>query len=154
LFSGKEWHMALNVPEMEITLEIHFNNQTIRHVSLSLEKLPERLPPVEKGSIQGYRSRLSENGRDDVHYRYVNDVQILRRCLLEKLQQIIDRADHEQSQIVVTKDPEGLLVLQNCYCEHCGRLFLQHYGPIAGIIKKCSSCGRLTACRHQKVKLR
>jgi hypothetical protein len=29
-------------------------------------------------------------------------------------------------------------------------LFLQHYGPIAGVVKKCRSCGRLTTCCHRK----
>lgn len=142
--------VATNPLEMEISFEVRSQNRAIRRVSLVLERLADEFPQDTERHIQKYRSSLSENEQRAVRVWYVNDVQVLRRYLLDTLQAIVDSTNHQECEIVVTKDPQRLLALKNCYCEHCGRLFLQHYGPIAGIVKKCRSCGKLTTCCHQK----
>jgi hypothetical protein len=142
--------MTINAPEMEISFEVRSQNQIIQRVSLILERLAYEFPQDTERHIQKYRSYLSESEQQAVHDWYVNDIQILRGYLLGTLQAIIDKTNHQECEIIVTKDPQRLFALQNCYCEHCGRLFLQHYGPIAGVVKKCRSCGKLTPCCHRK----
>jgi hypothetical protein len=140
----------MNTLEVEISFEVHSQNEIIKRVSLVLERLTDEFPRDIERHIQKYRSHLSENEQRVTRDWYVSDVQILRRYLLDTLQAIVDKTNHEECEIIITKDPQKLFVLQNCYCEHCGRLFLQHYGPISGVIKKCRSCGRLTTCCHHK----
>jgi len=142
--------MAANASEIEISFEIRSHNQVVRKVSLVIQKLPDDSSQDTHRAIKKYRSDLVDDSERSVQDWYVNDVQVLYAFLLSQLQKIIDHTNHHESQIIITKDPARLLALQNCYCQHCGRLFLQHYGPIAGVIKKCSSCRKYTSCSHQK----
>lgn len=124
-----------------------------RHIVAWIDRLSGDLRDDPGRGLETFRLSIEENGklvreREEVlpALRYLK-YELARQ--LHRILNAVDYPDPEEAKVAdvveIIEDTHGLIELQACHCQHCGSVFLEHFGYLGAVVKKCK-CGRYTVC--------
>jgi hypothetical protein len=120
-----------------------------RHIAARIQRLPDSHPDDARRGLETFRLSIQDDAKGDKPDQtdwVLPSFSFLKDHLTRQLHGILNTVDHNKEKVEVLEDTHGLIELQFCYCQFCGRKLLEHYGYLGAIVKICPRCNKYTGC--------
>ncbi len=138
---------------VRVALVIKLPGGAERHIVAWIDRLANDPRDDPGRGLETFRLSIEDNGNLVREQEEVLPVlKYLKYELVRQLHGILNAVDYpdpEEAKVAdvveIIEDTHGLIGLQACHCQHCGSVFLEHFGYLGAVVKKCK-CGRYTVC--------
>lgn len=124
-----------------------------RHIVGRIDRLSgDRRDDPGRG-LETFRLSIEENGKTVREREEVLPaLKYLKHELTRQLHRILNAVEYPDLEeatvadvVEIVEDKNRLIEHHVCRCQHCGSVFLEHFGYLGAVVKKCK-CGRYTVC--------
>jgi hypothetical protein len=124
-----------------------------RHVVAWVDRLPDDHPNDHGRGLETFRLSIREGDELKQEKLVLPSLLFVKDHLSRHLHQILDTVDYGSKEtalevVEIIEDTHRVIEHHFCHCQYCGSIFLEHFGYLGAVIKKCK-CGRLTVCRGE-----
>ncbi len=131
---------------LRVALVIKSPDGAQRRITAQVDRLPDTHPDDPGRGLETFRLSIWEDGKLEQQAFVLPSLSFLKDYLTRRLHRVLNTVDHNTDVVEIIEDTHRLIQRQSCYCQFCGRKFLEHYGYLGAVVKICRRCGKYTVC--------